>query len=357
VADVSVADGRVRELYSDLHEIGRVVWLARGDALVAAVLDQTGRGQLWAISYPQGKTVRLTNDLEHYQDGIDVTRDGKNVVAITTRLVSNVWVLPDADASRARQITSTPASVIRVASMSLGHVLGGSEDGGIWLIKTDGSEPSPLTASRNTYSPTPCGGSIVFNSLHDGTIYLVRVDADGLKPTTLFHGDIGPPTCSNDGHQIFFTSTVKSYAILRVSSQGGETAEIVRSPGYQIMPHLAISPNGKLLAYAYDDALPSIGSTLAIIPASGGATLRIFKVPSDIHRLRWSHDGQRLQFLLTRSGATNIWEQSIGGGEPKQFTKFTSGRIFDFDWSTDGKELVLTRGDTSSDVVLFSRLR
>jgi hypothetical protein len=89
VADVSVADGRVRELYSDLHEIGRVVWLARGDALVAAVLDQTGRGQLWAISYPQGKTVRLTNDLEHYQDGIDVTRDGKNVVAITTRLVSN----------------------------------------------------------------------------------------------------------------------------------------------------------------------------------------------------------------------------------------------------------------------------
>jgi DNA-binding winged helix-turn-helix (wHTH) protein/Tol biopolymer transport system component len=357
LAEVSVANGNVRELYSDLHEIGRVVWLAQGDALITAIRDQTGRGQLWAISYPRGKPVRMTNDLEDYQDDVDVTQDGKNVVAITTTLASNVWMAPGADESRVRQITSTPAGVIRIASMALGKVLAGSGDGGIWLMKTDGSQPSPFTTARNAYAPTLCGSFVVFNTLHDGTTDLVRVDADGLKPTTLFHGDIGPPTCSNDGRDIFFATTVKPYAILRVSSEDGDPIEIARSPGYEIMPRLSISPNGKLLAYAYDDALPATGSSLAIIPASGGAPLQTFKVPSDISDLRWSPDGQRLQYLLTRNGATNIWEQSIVRGEPKQFTTFTSGRIFDFDWSADGKQLLLARGDISSDVVLLSHLR
>jgi len=85
--------------------------------------------------------------------------------------------------------------------------------------------------------------------------------------------------------------------------------------------------------------------------------LQTLKVPSDVSDLRWSPDEQSLQYLLTRNGATNMWEQPVGGGEPKQFTKFTSGRIFDFDWSADGKQLLLARGETNSDVVLLSHLR
>jgi hypothetical protein len=46
----------------------------------------------------------------------------------------------------------------------------------------------------------------------------------------------------------------------------------------------------------------------------------------------------------------------LAGGEPQQFTKFSSGRIFDFDWSSDGKQLLLMRGDKISDVVLLSLL-
>ena len=355
--EVSVANGKLRELYSDSHEIGRPVWLARGEALVTAIRDQNGRGQLWAISYPRGKPMRLSNDLEDYLDDIDVTRDGKNVVAITTRFASSVWMVPDADTSRARQITSTLEGLTRVASVSPGKMLVGSEDGRIWVMNTDGSSLSPFTTATHAYSPTPCGSFVVFNSLHDGTIDVVRVDADGLKPTTLFHGDIGPPTCSNDGRSIFFVRTIKPYAILRLPSEGGDPVEIAKSPGYEIMHRLSISPNGKLLAYAYDEALPATGTNLAVIPVGGGTPLQTFKVPSDVSRLRWSPDGQKLQYLITRSDTTNLWEQPVTGGEPQQFTKFSSSRIFDFDWSTDGKQLVVTRGDFSSDVVLLSHLR
>jgi DNA-binding winged helix-turn-helix (wHTH) protein/Tol biopolymer transport system component len=355
--EVLVANSSVREVYSHPHEIGRAVWLARGDALVMTIRDQTERGQLWAISYPQGKPIRLTNDLENYEDDIDVTRDGKNVVAIATTLASNVWVVPGTDASRGRQITYSAVALIQVASMPLGKVLVRSANGEMWLMKTDGSERSPFTTARNAYSPAPCDGSVVFISFHDDAIDLIHVDTDGLKPTRLFHGDIGPPVCSNDGHYVFFATDVKPYAILRLPSEGGDPIEIAKSPGYEIRPRLSISPDGKLLAYAYDEALPSTGTKLAVIPASGGAPLQTFKVPSDVSALRWAPDGRRLQYLLTRNGATNIWEQPVAGGGSKQFTQFTSGRIFDFDWSADGKQLLLARGEISSDVVLLSNLR
>jgi DNA-binding winged helix-turn-helix (wHTH) protein/Tol biopolymer transport system component len=357
LAAVSVAKGSVRELYSYPHEIGRPVWLPRGDTLVVMIRDQTERGQLWAISYPQGKTVRLTNDLENYQDNIDVTRDGKNIVAIAATQTSNVWVLADADASKGRQITSSAVALTQVASTPLGKVLARNAEGEMWLMKSDGSELSPFTTASNAYSPTPCGSSVVFNSFHDDTIDVTRVDADGLKPTRLFHGDIGPPTCSNDGRYIFFATTVKPFAILRLSSAGGDPIEIARSPGYEINPHVSMSPDGKLLAYAYDEALPGTGTDLAVIPATGGAPLQTFKVPTDISVLRWAPDGRSLQYLLTRNGVTNIWQQSVAGGQPRRFTKFTSGRIFDFDWSADGKQLLLARGEISSDAILLSNFR
>jgi Tol biopolymer transport system component len=84
---------------------------------------------------------------------------------------------------------------------------------------------------------------------------------------------------------------------------------------------------------------------------------KTFKVPSDVSDLRWSPDGQKLQYLLTRNGATNLCEQPVAGGEPQQFTKFSSGHIFDFDWSADGMQLLPARGETNSNVVLLSHLR
>ena len=40
-----------------------------------------------------------------------------------------------------------------------------------------------------------------------------------------------------------------------------------------------------------------------------------------------------------------------------QLTNFKTGRIFNFDWSRDGKWLALARGSVTSDVVLISDLR
>jgi len=43
-------------------------------------------------------------------------------------------------------------------------------------------------------------------------------------------------------------------------------------------------------------------------------------------------------------------------GPPDQLTKFTSGQIFGFNWTADEKQLLLSRGEVTSDVVLLGNL-
>ena len=56
---------------------------------------------------------------------------------------------------------------------------------------------------------------------------------------------------------------------------------------------------------------------------------------------------------MTRNGATNLWEQPLSRGKPKQLTQFSSGQIFDFSWSADHARLLLARRQSSRDVVLI----
>jgi hypothetical protein len=61
--------------------------------------------------------------------------------------------------------------------------------------------------------------------------------------------------------------------------------------------------------------------------------------------------------MWDKNGASNLWEQPLAGGPPHQLIKFTSGRIFDFNWTADGKRQLLSRGEVTNDVVLLSNLR
>ena len=354
---VSLANGSIRELYSSARKIGRAVWLPDGETLLVTLQEETGPGQLWAISSSSGKTVRLTNDLEDYQYGVDLARGGDTLGAVAATQDSNVWTVPATEPSSGHQITSGAVPLNQVAAVSLKKLVAGSADGELWRMKADGSERVPFTATRNAHSPTGCGRDVVFNSFHDEATDLVRVDADGLNPKKLFSGDIGPPVCSPDGQYIFFVSVIKPYTILRLPVAGGNALELAKSPGYDILGRLGISPDGKLLAYIDDQAWPAVGTKLVVIPMEGGLQLRSYELPSDVSSLCWSPDGRWLQYLLTRNGATNIWEQSLAGGEPRQLTKFTSGQIFDFNWTADGKQLLLASGNISSDVVLLSNFR
>jgi hypothetical protein len=140
----------------------------------------------------------------------------------------------------------------------------------------------------------------------------------------------------------------------RVPIEGGAPVEVfAAADGGQGV----ISPDGKWIASGYQEMVPVPTLKLAVIPATGGGPVSVFVRPIGAQRLHWSPDQKSIQYLLTRHGATNVWEQPLTGGPPRQVTDFTSGHIFDFAWTRDGKQLLLAKGEQTSDVLLVNNFR
>ena len=216
---------------------------------------------------------------------------------------------------------------------------------------------------------TACGAFVVFASYKGGTATLMRADLDGANATKLVENNLFKPSrtslstrapaCSPDGKFIFFVGAIGPRKIYRVPIEGGTPVEVADIPGDFIVGRLSISPDGKLLAYLYERyrGTDTPKWKLAVTSVNGGPTLNVFEVPGGVQGPRWSPDGQGLQYLLTHDGTTNLWEQSLTGGPARQLTSFTSGQIFDFNWSSDRARLFLARGTKSSDVILLNNLQ
>lgn len=79
--------------------------------------------------------------------------------------------------------------------------------------------------------------------------------------------------------------------------------------------------------------------------------------PGGAPLLRWSPAGNAIDYINERDGVANIWRQGLEGGSPQQISYFTSGLIFNFAWSKDGKDLAVARGSRASDVVRIRHFR
>jgi eukaryotic-like serine/threonine-protein kinase len=351
---VNVADGSVRELFSGTELLGKPAWLPDGTSLVVPITAATeNRTQLWIVSYPRGEKRRFSNDLSNYGSAVELTHDGQMLVASQINQSSHIWMVPHGETARAKQITSGQIVDSGVAPGPGGKILVRSGLSDVVLLNADGSGRTLLFPGvRNFISMSSCGDRYIVFENHPGyKIELVRTDVDGANVTKLA-ADVLGSDCSADGKWALYSSGIKLY---RVPLEGGTPTEVAnpsRSGTYA-----AISPDGKWIACGYQEGSPVGVLKLALIPASGGSPLYVFDRPSGAKKLHWSPDQKGVQFLLSRKGATNVWEQQLTGGAPRQLTNFTSGLIFDFAWTRDGRNLLLAKGENSSDVVLINNFR
>jgi eukaryotic-like serine/threonine-protein kinase len=357
---IRVADGSITTLYSAPVMLGRPVWLPEGDSLLLPVgLAKENRTQIWQIPYPKGEPQRFTNDLSNYGVRLDLTRNGRTLAALNATQISNIWVLPDGKSTLARQITSGGVVDIAVAPGPNGKLLVRSQESELDVINADGSQRTVVMPDARTYNTmSACGDRYVIFDSYTGTkSEMWRTDADGSNPTRLVQQDVSDENCSPDGKWLVYTTNtlVEGSKIYRMPVEGGTPSEIASAPGGG--GNAQISPDGKFVAYDLQEGSPVPQLKYAIIPATGSAAPQTLLRPAGSSTLRWAPDGKGLQFLLTRKGAANVWEQPLTGGEPRQITNFPSGHIFGFSWSRDGKELFVAKGMWTSDVVLISNFR
>jgi eukaryotic-like serine/threonine-protein kinase len=357
---IDVASGQVRELYRGKAYVGQPTWMPDGRSLIAAMQGPAaeslsgGQRQLWSISFPAGERKRLTNDLSDYGARIQLTKDGKEMVVTTRRMLSHIWGVPGGDGTKAKELTSGEVAESGLAAGPNGKILARSANGRVTIMDADGTHRAPFVEDANNFiSLSSCGDRYVLFDHHASSIQLWRYDADGQNGVQLAD-DVLNSDCSSDGKWLlYFTGSRK---LFRMPAEGGSATEIVLKPG-GVVAEMRISPDGESIVFDYQEPTETgYVRKIGVAKASGGPPERVLDYPGGAADLQWSPDGKGVQYLLTRNGATNVWEQKLAGGEPKPVTNFTSGKIFDFAWTRDGKTLLVAKGNTTQDVVLISHL-
>ena len=358
IVSVSLDNGAQKALTSrHWHHVGQPVWLANGSGLlVTASESATTPEQVWYIALSNGETTRVTHDLNNYHD-LSLTGNSNRLAVVQDQSVSSIWVAPDADAGRAKQIASDTTSSEDVAWTPGGRIVYRSNVGDsaeIWVMNSDGSNAKQVTSGAHVsggLTVSPDGRNFFFTSDRAGNSNIWRVDADGNNPKQLTSGK-GEfyPQSTPDGQWIVFQGGDVYPTLWKVPAAGGEVVEVARTRA--LRP--AVSHDGQMIAYDYlDSDLNKWG--IGIVSYPGGSRVTRFDFPPTVtwRFVRWSPDGKSIAYVNSAGGVSDIWLQPIIGGPAKQLTSFKAEQILAFDWSRDGRSLALVRGVKTSDVVLI----
>jgi eukaryotic-like serine/threonine-protein kinase len=354
---IAADTGEERDLHAFSIFARAAAWLPDGSGLLVARTDpETALNQIWFVSYPKGEVSRFTNDLVNY-DGccLEVTRDGRSLVAVEDVDLRDVWVAKG-NGSDARQITSGEAMGFGVSWV--GGRLAAANSRRQWSIANpDGSNVASLMNDRDPHlqlSVCPDDKHLVYSTWRKGMIELWASEADGSNALKLIPQAVlgfGAGACTPDSKSVIYAA---DNAIWRVSISGG-------TPERQEIPlsEFGYSPDGKLMFYQSQKIEGgAMHVKLLVTPANDPKTiLYALDTPYGMESPRFTPDSKAIAFLLTRDRATNIWIQGLKESAPKQLTKFSSGEMFAFDWSRDGKHLAFSHGQQKTDVILMSNFR
>ncbi len=370
--EIQVADGTSKTISDGWFLIRRIAWMTDKSSLLILGSDKLSgiyNQQIWSISHPNGQVRRITTDTNNYF-GMSVAADSEALAAVQSSTLSNIWVVRNGDAGSAVQVRSGGNNRDGMGSLAWtpdGRIIYYSLTSGtldIWIMNADGSGQKRLTTDteRNfDASASPDGKYIVFTSERDDGQTLWRMNPDGSDKMQLVSSSVANrPTVTPDSRWVIYNSrTSGNWRLWKVPIDGGDAVQL--TDYHSRNAH--ISPDGKMIACEYRADI-NTPWRYAIIPFEGGAPVRVFDLPgrdrSDLlgrDRFRWSIDSRSLTYNDTRGGVGNIWSFPLDGSPPKQLTDFKTEVIYNFDLSADGRQLVLARGTTTSDVVLIKNFR
>jgi Tol biopolymer transport system component/DNA-binding winged helix-turn-helix (wHTH) protein len=362
IIGVSVEDGSQRPLTSARWKFGgQPAWLADGSGLLVTASESANApAQIWHVALKSGEATRITNDLNNYYD-LSLTADASRLAAVQDHTVSSIWVAPDGDAGRAKQIASDIGWIAEMAWTPDGRIVYRSNAGGsaeIWVMNADGSNPTQLTVdagARRGLTVSPDGRYIFFASDRAGYFNIWRMDSDGgnLKQLTSGDGEFYPQ-CTPDGHWVVYQRGEVDPRLWKVPTDGGKPEQLTQR--HALRP--AVSPDGELIAYHYlDSDLDRSQWGIGIVSSEGGPRLKRFDFPPTLtwKFVRWSPDGKSIAYANNPGGLSDIWLQPLDGSQPRPLTDFRAKQIIAFDWSRDGRSLAFVRGVETRDVVLIEQ--
>ncbi len=296
-------------------------------------------------------------------------------------LVASLPIALAAQTARSRQAAPARPSFGEPGISPDGSTIAFVSGGDIWEVPSSGGDArllvsDPATESRPMYSPDGARIAFTSNRTGNGDIYVLTLASGTLTRLTYDDASEVVNGWSRDGRWVYFSSNSHDLSsmndVFRIGSDGG-TAMAVAADRYATEYFAAPGPDGTVAITArafaglqwwrkghshLDESeiwlvrepggsqetdgdadragAPARGSTPKYVAVTHGGAKDAWPM--------WSADGKTLYFMSDRSGAQNLWAQSVAGGEARAITSFKDDRVL---WPTitaDGRTIAFERG-------------
>jgi Periplasmic component of the Tol biopolymer transport system len=271
---------------------------------------------------------------------------------------------PASDPDSARQITTGRLDGLNGAAFTPDHRIvytgNHAENWDLFIVDPDGKNGRQLSFDRRYHEGAAVceqGRSVVYDSDLAGGRHIWKLDLKSGADTQLTDGEAEAlAQCGLEGDWVFYlgqTSAGQS-KIFKVPVAGGKPTPI--SEDVSLSPPF-VSPDGKHVLFA---GIVKDGRVLIRVVSSETGKVEREIPPKETfdtvaRSANWMPGNRSIAFGDIRTGTPNLWSQQvIGSGKEKQLTHSSSGVIWNFAYSHDGKLIVMVRGTNQSDAVLFT---
>jgi serine/threonine protein kinase len=342
-----------------LHDF---VWLPDESGLILAAQDKTAvPAQIWTLSYPGGVVRRISNDISDYLS-VALSGDARTIAAVQRNLTSDLWTAPASNPDASRQITfGRTEGTNDFAITPDNHIVYTANHAGNWdlfISDFDGANARQLSFDNRYHtSPSACddGSTVIFGSNSAQGDRVWKIDLRTGVSSVLTNGPSESFPMCTVGNWIFYLEQGNgSSFVFKLPLAGG--------PPVRLSDLSAFSPpfpsmDGRHVAFASPGKDGKV--FLAVVSAENGALEAQPTIPDTLdhtsNAVSWVPDNRSMALSDIRNGTPNIWSLPVLGNAPgRQLTHFTSGQVWAFHYTNDGKSVAMARGNNQSDVVLFT---
>jgi Tol biopolymer transport system component/DNA-binding winged helix-turn-helix (wHTH) protein len=334
-------------------------WLSDGSGIImSADLNDVRQSQIFKVSYPNGETARLTNDLLDYFT-LSVSENGKYILAVQEERKANLWSSDFSKPSEAEQLTRNLNLSNRFAILPDGNFLAEIIENGtqtLSVVNFDGNGshlfmPQPNIDRFPSVSHTE--NKVLFISRKSGADQVWIAEINGSNPRKLTDEKtfVANPRFSPDGQTIYFERYGETrWQLAKIPTEGGEATLAFEDS----INYYDFSPDGKMLAYGLFDEQTKKWK-IGLRNLSDLSPIKFFDSQSSSF-IRFTPDSKSIIYNISdifRDGG-NLWIQPIDGSPAKPYLEPVNEKIYWANFSADGKKLFYTRGQTNSSAVLLT---